>query len=197
MVQCYVEKANDTLEYFICGFANKNKYCNETNVFSRIKTIENKAFHLAPNLKRVFFDESLEIIKQEAFRDCSDLELFALIDKSENESENESDFILNEVKIKSMKDKKNKKKSFTLETLAFANCENLHTVVLPCCKNLKIEKDAFSGCTSLRTVVIFAEEINFTENPFKECPKTLVFVCSKKSHIEQFARENGYRSICV
>lgn len=187
MIQCYVKKANDTLKYFICEFANINENCSETNVLSGIKTIENKAFHLAPNLKRVIFDENLKIIKQEAFRDCSDLELFA----SKDVAESESDF------IKSMKDKKNKKKSFTLETLAFANCENLHTVVLPCCKNLKIEKDVFSGCTSLRTVVIFAETISFTENPFRECPKTLAFICSKDSPIEQFARENGYRSICV
>ncbi len=230
-MQYYVKDANDTLKYFICGFANENKDCSESNVFRGIKTIKNKAFYLAPNLKRVFFDKSLEIIKQEAFKDCSDLEIFGPTDIAESQSnqqtyptssgestniagsqsnqksdslssgestdiaKSQSDIIFNEEYIKKMK--KDKKKSLTIETLAFANCENLHTVILPYYQSLKIEKDAFSGCTSLRTVITFAETFSFTENPFRECPKTLVFVCSKDSFIEQFARENGYRSICV
>ena len=230
-MQYYVKDANDTLKYFICGFANENKDCSESNVFRGIKTIKNKAFYLAPNLKRVFFDKSLEIIKQEAFKDCSDLEIFGPTDIAESQSnqksdslssgettdidesqsdqqtapsssgeptniaESQSDIIFNEEYIKKMK--KDKKKSLTIETLAFANCENLHTVILPYYQSLKIEKDAFSGCTSLRTVLTFAETFSFTENPFRECPKTLVFICSKNSFIEQFARENGYRSICV
>ena len=270
-MQYYVKDANDTLKYFICGFANENKDCSESNVFRGIKTIKNKAFYLAPNLKRVFFDKSLEIIKQEAFKDCSDLEIFGSTDIAESQSnqqtypsssgestniagsqsnqksdslysgestdtddsqsdqktypsssgeptniadsqsdqepnpfssgestdiaKSQSDIIFNEEYIKKMK--KDKKKSLTIETLAFANCENLHTVILPYYQSLKIEKDAFSGCTSLRTVITFAETFSFTENPFRECPKTLVFVCSKDSFIEQFARENGYRSICV
>lgn len=209
-MQYYVKDANDTLEYFICGFANENKDCSEINVFRGIKTIKNKAFYLAPNLKRVFFDKSLEKIKQEAFKDCSDLEIFGPTDIDESQSnqksdslssgeptniaESQSDIIFNEEYIKKMKDEK---KSLTIETLAFANCENLHTVILPYYQSLKIEKDAFSGCTSLRTVLTFAETFSFTENPFRECPKTLVFICSKDSFIEQFARENGYRSICV
>ena len=212
-MQYYVKDANDTLKYFICGFANENKDCSESNVFRGIKTIQNKAFYLAPNLKRVFFDKSLEIIKQEAFKDCSDLEIFGPTDIDESQSnqqtepsssgeptniaESQSDIIFNEEYIKKMKDEKDGKKSFTIETLAFANCENLHTVILPYYQSLKIEKDAFSGCTSLRTVITFAETFSFTENPFRECPKTLVFICSKDSFIEQFARENGYRSICV
>lgn len=190
-MQYYVKDANDTLKYFICGFANENKDCSESNVFRGIKTIKNKAFYLAPNLKRVFFDKSLKIIKQEAFKDCSDLEIFGPTDIAESQS----DIIFNEEYIKKMK--KNKKKSLTIETLAFSNCENLHTVILPYYQSLKIEKDAFSGCTSLRTVITFAKTFSFTENPFRECPKTLVFICSKNSFIEQFARENGYRSICV
>lgn len=209
-MQYYVKDANDTLKYFICGFANENKDCSESNVFRGIKTIQNKAFYLAPNLKRVFFDKSLEKIKQEAFKDCSDLEIFGPTDIDESQSnqksdslssgeptniaESQSDIIFNEEYIKKMKDEK---KSLTIETLAFANCENLHTVILPYYQSLKIEKDAFSGCTSLRTVLTFAETFSFTENPFRECPKTLVFICSKDSFIEQFARENGYRSICV
>lgn len=192
-MQYYVKDANDTLKYFICGFANENKDCSESNVFRGIKTIKNKAFYLAPNLKRVFFDKSLEIIKQEAFKDCSDLEIFGPTDIAESQS----DIIFNEEYIQKMKDEKDRKKSFTIETLAFANCENLHTVILPYYQSLKIEKDAFSGCTSLRTVITFAETFSFTENPFRECLKTLVFICSKDSFIEQFARENGYRSICV
>ena len=212
-MQYYVKDANDTLKYFICGFANENKDCSESNVFRGIKTIKNKAFYLAPNLKRVFFDKSLEIIKQEAFKDCSDLEIFGPTDIDESQSnqqtypsssgeptniaESQSDIIFNEEYIKKMKDEKDRKQSFTIETLAFANCENLHTVILPYYQSLKIEKDAFSGCTSLRTVITFAETFSFTENPFRECPKTLVFICSKDSFIEQFARENGYRSICV
>ena len=93
--------------------------------------------------------------------------------------------------------------TFIIETSAFTKCKNLHTVILPDCKKLVIEKDAFDGCSSLRTVVCFAEEIDFTGNPFESCPETLTFVGNKEenkdenktSELERFARENGYRFI--
>ena len=102
---------------------------------------------------------------------------------------------------------------FTVQKDAFKNCSKLETVILPEikktefkrkgskkvdeAKKLIIEKDAFSGCESLRTVVALCDEIDFTENPFTDCPDYLTFVCRKNSKIDRFARENDYRSIYV
>lgn len=210
----YVEDVEETLKYFVFGLKQDGDECEEYH-FKGIKTIAERAFCSPWNVKRVFFDESLTTIKKEAFKECSELEVFCCGNKLSEDSRNEDgqgNFKLNELMC-SLKvtesqesegqnaDAKQKSENisteFTVQASAFANCENLHTIVFPKCNTLKIEKKAFSGCESLRTVVAFSENIDFTENPFEGCPRELVFVCSKDSAVERFARENGYRSVYV
>ena len=113
------------------------------------------------------------------------------MEKSSGQSENK-EIENNQENSESNKDMEIKKENFIIQTSAFSGCKKLHTVVFPKCSKLTIEKSAFANCSSLRTVVAFVDEISFTENPFEECPKELIFVCSKDSEIERFARENGY-----
>lgn len=214
MKAVYVEEVEKTLKYFVFGLKQDEDECEEYH-FEGIKTIAERAFCSPWNIKRVFFDESLTTIKKEALKECGELEVFCCGNKLSGDSRNEDgqgNFNLNELmcylKVTESQESEGqnadaKQKSenisteFTVQTSAFVNCENLHTVVFPKCGTLKIEKKAFSGCESLRTVVAFSENIDFTENPFEGCPRELVFVCSKDSAVERFARENGYRSVYV
>ncbi|MBR6079279.1 MAG: leucine-rich repeat protein [Treponema sp.] len=201
----YVEKTTNELNYFVCTWNDEDKELE----FKNTKSIAAKAFQNASIVKRVFFKENLSKIGKEAFKGCDDLDLFfcekdTFLQPTENKAKDNEIYC-----IKSTEKNKNSNSdtTFTIESLAFSKCKNLHTVILPDCKKLVIEKDAFDGCSSLRTVVCFAEEIDFTENPFESCPETLTFVGkreenkeenkdeNKTSELERFARENGYRFI--
>ena len=196
MKAVYVEEVEKTLKYFIFGLKQDEDEYEEYH-FKGIKTIAEKAFCSPWNVKRVFFDECLTTIKKEAFKDCSELEVFCCGNLNlENISENIKLNAIFESEGENTTEK-TAPDDFTVETSAFARCESLHTVIFPKCNTLKIEKNAFSGCESLWTVVAFSKNIDFTENPFEDCPKELVFVCPKDSAIERFARENGYRYVNV
>lgn len=209
-------KEDSILKYFIFGMNEKNDEINsEEYQFENIEIIKSKAFQNPWNVKRVLFDEKLKTIEKESFKDCSELEVFCCgqvsdlqkneivnlkinelvtemkMEKSSGQPENK-EIENNQENSESNKDMEIKKENFIIQTSAFSGCENLHTVVFPKCSKLTIEKSAFANCSSLRTVVAFVDEISFTENPFEECPKELIFVCSKDSEIERFARENGY-----
>lgn len=209
-------KENNELKYFIFGMNEKNdEIDSEEYQFENIEIIKSKAFQNPWNVKRVLFDEKLKTIEKEAFNDCSELEVFCCgevsdlqkneivnlkinelvtetkMEKSSGQPENKK-IENNQENSESNKDMEIKKENFIIQTSAFSGCESLHTVVFPKCSKLTIEKSAFANCSSLRTVVAFVEDISFTENPFEECPKELIFVCSKDSEIERFARENGY-----
>ena len=209
-------KENNELKYFIFGMNEKNDEINsEEYQFENIEIIKSKAFQNLWNVKRVLFDEKLKIIENEAFKNCSKLEVFCCgevcnqqkeeiinlkinelvpemkMEKSSGQPENK-EIENNQENSESNKDMEIKKENFIIQTSAFSGCENLHTVVFPKCSKLTIEKSAFANCSSLRTVVAFVEDISFTENPFEDCLKELTFVCSKDSEIERFARENGY-----
>ena len=209
-------KENNELKYFIFGINEKNdEIDSEEYQFENIEIIKSKAFQNPWNVKRVLFDEKLKIIEKEAFKDCSELEVFSCgevsdlqkneivnlkinelvtetkMEKSSGQPENKK-IENNQENSESNKDMEIKKENFIIQTSAFSGCENLHTVVFPKCSKLTIEKSAFANCSSLRTVVAFIEDVSFTENPFEDCLKELTFVCSKDSEIERFARENGY-----
>ncbi len=209
-------KENNELKYFIFGMNEKNdEIDSEEYQFENIEIIKSKAFQNPWNVKRVLFDEKLKTIEKEAFKDCSELEVFCCgkvsdlqkneivnlkinelvtetkMEKSSGQPENKQ-IENNQENSESNKDMEIIKENFIIQTSAFSGCENLHTVVFPKCSKLTIEKSAFANCSSLRTVVAFVEDISFTENPFEDCLKELTFVCSKDSEIERFARENGY-----
>lgn len=205
-------KENDKLDYFIFGMNEVNdEIDSEEYRFENIEIIKNKAFQSPWNVKRVFFDEKLKTIEKEAFKDCSELEVFCCGKFCDQQKEKIVNLKVNELIIeleskpnqaaKTDNNKNNagnqtavvlKKYDFNVQTAAFSGCKSLHTVVFPKCSKLIIEKSSFENCSSLRTIVAFADKISFTENPFEECPKELTFVCSKDSEIERFARENGY-----
>ena len=186
------------LKHFICAL-KEGKNEKEELEFKDIDTIAQNAFINAIGVKEATFQGNLKTIKKEAFKNCEDLEVFCCGEKN-----NEATSPITGIKITNLGTENSE---FTIETSAFTKCKNLHTVILPDCKKLVIEKDAFDGCSSLRTVVCFAEEIDFTGNPFESCPETLTFVGkregnkeenkkkNKTSELERFARENGYRFI--
>ena len=186
MKPVYVEK-DQTLEYFIFGLNESNIDNLEEYTIKGISEIGERAFHAPWNVKRVFFDENLAKIKKEAFKDADELEVFCCTGKKGEEN------FLKGLETNKLLDVT----EFSVETLAFSGCVNLHTVIFPNCGTLKIEKNAFSDCKELRTVVAIAEEIDFTENPFSDCPEYLTFVCEKDSAVARFARENGYNRIYV
>ena len=185
------EQTETELKHFTCALKDgKNE--KEELEFKDIDTIAQNAFMNATDIKEICFNENLKTIKKEAFKNCGNLEVFRC---KQSKEQNGKNLVIG----LDIGEAKSKVSTFIIETSAFTKCKNLHTVILPDCKKLVIEKDAFDGCSSLRTVVCFAEEIDFTENPFESCPETLTFVGNKDenktSELERFARENGYRFI--
>lgn len=195
-------KNEKELKYFIFGSNTKTKESKKTKKskdvedmedsyrFEKIESISEKAFYNPWNLKRVYFDDNLKEIKKGAFEDCSELEVFCCGELCDNNDSTIAGLKLNEKDVK----------SFKIETKAFSGCTQLHTVVLPECDELIIEKDAFKDCKELRTVVCLCNKISFTENPFEDCLESLVFVGKKDekqecSDLKRFARENGYRYV--
>ncbi len=194
MSEIYKTK-RDTIEYFICQFIE-----NEGVLFSSGTEIKEKGFSCS-SISSINIKSALTKIEKSAFENCNELLNFVCGDTTKVNNENELNLKgIDITKIKS---------DFIIQKDAFKNCSKLETVVLPKLKRAKskrkgsetnklvIEKDAFSGCESLRTVVALCDEIDFTGNPFADCPDYLTFICRKKSKIDRFARENGYRSIYV
>lgn len=185
-----VEEADDSGNSEKAEESKEFEDMDDSYRFKDIKSISEKAFYNPWNLRRVYFDDNLKEIKKEAFEDCSELEVFCCGEVCNN----------NDSTIAGLKLNKKDVKSFKIETKAFSGCSVLHTVVLPECKKLIIEKDAFKDCKELRTVVCSCKKISFTENPFEDCIKSLVFVGKKDekqecSDLKRFARENGYRYV--
>jgi hypothetical protein len=189
MKAMYVEKETNELSYFVFTWED------EDLEFKNVDSIASNAFQDVSILKRLIFKEKLNRIGKEAFKNCVDLDVFYCEkDTFLKKIVKEDIYVINhEKKNDGGQDKE--EADFTIESLAFSNCKNLHTVVLPERQTLVIEKDAFDGCSSLRTVVCFAEKIDFIENPFESCPETLTFVGKKDSQLERFAHEKGYRFI--
>lgn len=181
MKNVYLQKYNN-LKYFICCY-DENQILK---ISSGLQIIPSSAFKDS-KIKNIQFEDKVKVIKQSAFENCSELEnLIIGRNIEENKETDESNFVIEEVNA-----------NFTIQKDAFKNSSKLQTLVLPKCKKLVIEKNAFSGCETLRTVIALCKEIDFTENPFEDCSESLTFICKKKSKLERFARENGFRSICL
>lgn len=192
-----IYKTKDSaVEYFICKFVE-----NESITISPETEIREKAFACS-SFNSISIKSALTKIEKSAFENCNELLNFVCGEIAQDKAENINGINLTEIST-----------DFTVQKDAFKNCSKLETVILPEikkaefkrkgskkvdeAKKLIIEKDAFSGCESLRTVVALCDEIDFTENPFADCPEYLTFVCRKNSKIDRFARENDYRSIYV
>lgn len=184
MTPVYVEEGGE-LRYFIFGLCDDSDVCKLPD----IKTIHESAFARHNGIKQIFCGSNLNLIEKEAFKDCKKLEVFCCKQEAEDTIKN-----IKGIEISSCNN------NFTIQSKAFAGCKSLQTVILPIVSNksnLIIEKDAFIDCESLRMVVVLAKKIDFTENPFGDCPQELTFVCKKGSDVKQFARENGYECINV
>ncbi len=194
MENVYITAKKKELTYFIFGVNEKEA---GKLWFSGIEKIKSEAFKYSSSLKQVFFSGELKLIEIGAFKNCEKLEVFGCVEK--DVKTDEQDFKNNlkkrKIHIEGIEILQISSGDFQIQTYAFESCSNLHTVILPKCSKLVIEKNAFKGCSSLRTVVAFCDEISFTENPFEDCSEDLVFVCKKKSAAERFARENGYRIV--
>lgn len=195
-------KENNELNYFLFAM-NKNIENNEECYFSDIQTIKSDAFKNVKNLERIYFNEKLQKIEKNAFKDNISLEVYSCCNIEKCKENNNKNLELNDIIADKTADKTadetadKQKKNFTVEAFSFSGCEKLNTVVFPKCSKLTIEKFAFENCSSLRTIVVLAKEISFTDNPFEDCPSDLVFICNKDSTVERFARENGYGIVYV
>lgn len=187
-------KENNALKYFLFAM-NTNKENNEECYFSDIETIKSDAFKNVKNLERIYFNEKLQKVDKNAFKDNISLEVFFCCNIEKFKESNNENLELTDIIADKTAGKK--KKNFTVEAFSFSGCENLSTVVFPKCSELTIEKFAFENCSSLKTVVVLSNKISFTENPFVDCPSDLVFICKKDSTVERFARENGYGIVYV
>lgn len=192
MKKIYLEDSNKLLKRFVCGINEKEEDDDDcaTLVFTSVSVISEKSF-VSSDVNQIVFENALTTIKMEAFKDSEDLEIFCCGKVGGDTKIENAAGTIKGVEIYDAQS------DFAIETSAFAGCDSLHTVILPKCKTLKIEKNVFLECSSLRTVVALPEEIEFTENPFRDCPKDLTFVCKSNSYVERFARENGYGYINV
>lgn len=188
MKPIYITKPNIELKHFICAINDGNQNEEKEVKFSNINIISSKAFQDVSGIKRISCDRNLTKICRESFKNCEDLEVFDCTMDCKEETP-KSECSVENLSIPKIGG------DFTIESLAFSKCKNLHTVILPECSTLIIEKDAFENCSSLRTVIFLADKIKFTENPFENCPESLVFVGKQNSELEKFTLANGYRYI--
>ena len=183
MAACIIKKSND-IDYFVFSISDYQDVNDHT--FPDIEKIGNSAFANATDVTSVVFGSKLKEIGADAFADCENLELFCCKNDLLN---NDSDF------VEFCSSSKVSTNTFTVKSRAFNSSMKLHTVILPDCNKLVIEKDAFKKCSSLRSFVCFCRDVIITEDPFKDCPQELTFICLKDSPLEKFAREHGYRFI--
>ena len=181
MKPVYVEKDGD-LRHFIFNFYDSQDKETWELEFERISTISASAFKNVTGLEkaRIVGDT---MGKYHPHGDSSIYNLSESFHKVQTTREGVKAYAFNYPLLE------------ILDGRGFSECKNISTIVLPECKKLIIEKGAFSGCSVLRSFVSFAEEIDFTENPFEDCPESLTFVGKKNSGLERFAREYGYRFI--
>ena len=147
MQPVYIENLDNTMKYFICGIEENSKNHDSCN-FDAINEISERAFLFSRTLKQAIFTNSLKTVKKEAFKGCEELELFCCGKLGSDAKTEEKESTLKGVDIAELEKTGSTEKpqnitQFTIETSAFANCNKLHTVMLPKCENLIIEKMRF------------------------------------------------------
>lgn len=184
-VMCLEKKNN--IEYFIGSFKESDEQSLVIETYT--KNISKYAFaHSA--VEKILFKECSPNIGESAFEVCKNLHTVIFGMLGEDGTVRES--VLKNLNPNSVTG------DYTIQLNAFKGCSKLTTLVLPEIKGtLAIEKDAFSSCEALRTVVALCDKIDFTGNPFADCPKHLTFICKEDSAVARFAREYGYGSAYV
>ena len=183
----YVEKKG-RIAYYIGSFKDDDGTV-KIDGNAELTCIEKSAFAHS-GVEKILLTGCSPNIGEKAFEDCGELNavIFGELGKDDPAGN------LRNLKLSDVE------RDFTIQAGAFKGCSGLATLVLPKVPKehtLVIEKDAFFGCESLRTVVAICGKIAFTGNPFDGCSDHLTFVCEENSEVERFARENGYRSVCV
>lgn len=180
------------------------RFENETDLkagilSSYLKTIESNAFKNCTELKEIYFAEIASNKQTTVAETISVTEM--LPNKNEKEiyktntdlSKSSLKILLNGNLFASLpKDDSN---SLILCANSFFNCTKLHTVLLPPCGNLIIEKSAFENCSALRTVLILCNHAKIHENAFAGCEN--VVLVSNCEEVLSFARNNNLEQIDV
>lgn len=178
---------------------NPNCYRNKIFITAQ-DVIGEYAFAGCEDFDYISFDESLKVIKRNAFDGWPNL---AVVDfgsdkiNSIKQQKDEEIFYFISSKIEVVEKKSNDDDLLIIQAETFRNCKRLHTVILPCDKNIRIEKNAFVGCDKLRNVVAIGDDILFSEDAFLGCPESLTFICTENSSVDIYARENGFKTVYV
>lgn len=157
----------------------------------------------------VLMNPAVKVVEESAFENCKELQLVEYVDGDEILENGKND---NKIKMVSSSD------NISIQYQAFKDCTKLHTVVFPCLLDkgkIVIEKEAFLGCKELRTIIILDEPKNqkktssrdtqitkpiisydIADDAFKGCDTDkLVFVVTKNSDAERYAREHGFHFV--
>lgn len=171
---------------------NANAYSKK--IYLNDSIIESSAFADSMDFDFIAFDNKIKQIKQNAFENCSELQVVDFycetVEKNQSQSKyrcivliRENNKIINE--------------KLYIQFESFKNCKKLHSLLLPVNKPVIIEKNAFFGCDQLRTVVAINGNIQINEGAFSGCSSDLTFICIENSHVDIYAREHGYKIINV
>lgn len=182
MCDSLIVQDNSQIIYYITDLNQEKRV-----YLDKIFVISNKSFY-NKKIERsveVFIKEKI-IIEKSAFENCT-LTDFICVNGQEGFFNNDFKNLYSHSKIE-------------LQYRAFANCENLESLVFPLSEKIIIEKEAFKNCSNLRTIVLLSdmenESIYIAPDAFDE-NENLTFVCKKASAVERYAREHNYRIINV
>lgn len=182
MCNSLVVKDNLQIIYYITDFNQEKRV-----FFNEISVISDKSFYnkKVERSVEVLIKEKI-IIEKSAFENCT-LTDFICVNGQERFFNNDFKNLYSHSEIE-------------LQYRAFANCENLESLVFPLSKKIIIENETFKNCSNLRTIVLLSdkenESIYIAPDAFDE-NENLVFVCIKGSVVERYAREHNFRIINV
>lgn len=152
----------------------------------KISVISDRAFYnkKVERSVEVFIKEKI-IIEKSAFENCT-LTDFICVNGQEG-------FFNNDFKNLYLHNK------IELQYRAFANCENLESLVFPLLEKIIIENEAFKNCSNLRTIVLLSDKENesYIASDAFDYSEKLTFVCKSNSFFERYAREHNFRIINV
>lgn len=171
-------KENDKLDYFIFGMNEKNdEIDSEEYRFENIEIIKNKAFQSPWNVKRVFFDEKLKTIEKDAFKECSELEVFCCGKFCDQQKEKIVNLKINEL-ISEQKLESESNQSDNTDTNEKTSdgtdsnkkhAGNQTDVVLKK-SDFNVQTNAFSGCENLHTIVFpKCSKLVIEKSAFENC----------------------------
>lgn len=171
-------KENDKLDYFIFGMNEKNdEIDSEEYRFENIEIIKNKAFQSPWNVKRVFFDEKLKTIEKDAFKDCSELEVFCCGKFCDQQKEKIVNLKINElISEQKLESESNQSDNTdTNEKIADGTDSNKkhagnQTDVVLKKSDFNVQTNAFSGCENLHTIVFpKCSKLVIEKSAFENC----------------------------